>query len=154
MATLEQEIKHVRRSEPKKVSEFSQKFRTLTFYGLEKGDQFTIPTDYEIWEEELNGTTLQYINITLTSGVTKHLYPAVFRKMRTVYNEDGTSTGKRVFTDGTAAKLFQSFDTIQEGMNALRGKTLKVTDVKTVRTLRYGTTSLMNAQIPTIDIVE
>ncbi len=154
MATLEQEIKRVGRSEPKKVSEFSQKFRTLTFYGLEKGDQFTIPTDYEIWEEVLNGTTLQYINITLTSGVEKHLYPAVFCKTRIIYNEDGTSTGKRVFTTGTAAKLFQSCKNFQEGMNALRGKTLRVTDMKTVRTLRYGTTSLMDAQIPTIDIVE
>ena len=154
MATLEQEIKRVGRSEPKKVSEFSQKFRTLTFYGLEKGDQFTIPTDYEIWEEVLNGTTLQYINITLTSGVEKHLYPAVCCKTRTIYNEDGTSTGKRVFTTGTAAKLFQSCKNFQEGMNALRGKTLRVTDMKTVRTLRYGTTSLMDAQIPTIDIVE
>lgn len=154
MATLEQEIKRVGRSEPKKVSEFSQKFRTLTFYGLEKGDQFTIPTDYEIWEEVLNGTTLQYINITLTSGVEKHLYPAVFCKTRIIYNEDGTSTGKRVFTTGTAAKLFQSCKNFQEGMNALRGKTLRVTDMKTVRTLRFGTTSLMDAQIPTIDIVE
>lgn len=154
MATLDQEIKRVRRNEPKKVSEFSQKFRTLTFYGLEKGDQFTIPTDYEIWEEVLNGTTLQYINITLTSGVEKHLYPAVFCKTRTIYNEDGTSTGKRVFTTGSAATLFQSCKNVQEGMDALRGKTLRVTDMITVRTLRYGTTSLMDAQIPTIDIVE
>ena len=84
MATLEQEIKRGKKPEPKKVSEFSSKCRTLYFYGLEKGDQFTIPTDYEIWEEVLNGTTLQYINITLTSGVEKHLYPAVFCKSRTI----------------------------------------------------------------------
>lgn len=55
MATLEQEIKRGKKPEPKKVSEFSSKCRTLYFYGLEKGDQFTIPTDYEIWEEVLNG---------------------------------------------------------------------------------------------------
>lgn len=154
MATLEQEIKCAKKTEPKKVPEFSQKMRSLTFDGLEKGDLFTIPYNYEIWEEELNGTTLQYIKITLISGVEKHLYPTVFRKSRIIYNEDGTSTGKRVFTTGTAAKLFQSCKNIQEGMIALRGKTLKVTDVKIVRTLRYGTTSLMDAQIPTIDIVE
>ena len=153
MATLEQYIPP-RKIEPKRITEFTSAPRNLEFFGLEKGDQFAIPQDYEIWEETLNGTPLQYINVTLTSGLVKHLYPAVFRKVRTVYNEDGTSTGKRVFSDGSACALFQSFNTIQEGMDALRGKTLRVTEMRTVRTLRYGTTSLMNAQLPTIDIVE
>lgn len=153
MATLEQYIPP-KRNEPKRITEFSSKPHKLDFFGLEKGDQFTIPQDFEIWEEELNGTPLQYINVTLTSGLVKLLYPTVFRKVRTIYNEDGTSTGKRVYSNGTASMLFQSFNTIQDGMEALRGKTLKVTEMRTVRTLRYGTTSLMNAQIPTIDIVE
>ena len=39
-------------------------------------------------------------------------------------------------------------------MKLLAGKKVKVTDMKTVRTLRYGTTSLMNATIPTIDLAE
>ena len=58
------------------------------------------------------------------------------------------------FSDGSACALFQRFNTIQEGMAALKGKTLKVTEMRTVHTLRYDTTSLMYAQLPTIDIVE
>lgn len=146
---------HHNTTEPKRVTEFSAKMiRSLENFGLEKGDKFIIPMDYEIWEKDLNGTPIQYIEVFLTNGGVKHLYPSVFVKNRTVYNEDGTSTGKRVATDGSAAKLFQSCKTTRDGINALRGKTLAVTDIKFVRTLRYGTTSLMNAQIPTIDIVE
>lgn len=43
---------------------------------------------------------------------------------------------------------------MRQGLEALKGKTLVVSDIKYVRTLRYGTTTLMNAQIPTMDIVE
>lgn len=154
MATLEPEKIRPQKAEPKRVAEFNSKTRSHEFSGIEKGDQFTIPQDFEIWEEDLNGTKLQYINVTTTTGASKHFYPVVFIKSRTVYTEDLLSTGKRVYTDGTAAEFVRTFNTLQEGMEALRGKTLKVTEMRTVRTLRYNTTSLMNAQIPTIDIVQ
>lgn len=65
--------------------------------------------------------TISELQKSLWSGLVKHLYPAVFRKVRIIYNEDGTSTGKRVFSDGSACALFQRFNTIQEGMAALKG---------------------------------
>lgn len=128
--------------------------RSLEIFDIEKGDKFIIPTNYEIWEKDLNGTPVQYILVHCTNGSVKHLYPTVFRKHKTIYNEDGTSTGVRVWTSGSAAELFRKYRFIRQGLDALKGKTLIVSDIKYVRTLRYGTTSLMNAQLPTIDIVE
>ena len=56
--------------------------------------------------------------------------------------------------DISIAELFQKAGSVSDGMAALAGKTVVVSDVVEVRTLRYGTTSLMNAQIPTIDLVD
>lgn len=157
MATLAIDPQYTNKNAPKRVAEFSEKVRSIENFGLEKGDRFIIPINYEIWEKDLNGTTVQYIEVPILNaipdGIVKHLYPSVFRKRRTIYNEDGTSSGIRVWTDGSDAELFRQFRFMREGINALRGKTLIVSDIKYIRTLRYGTTSLMNAQIPTIDIV-
>ena len=92
--------------------------------------------------------------VELTNGNAKPFYPSTFTKSRTVFNEDSSSTGTRVHTKGSAAEEFRKHRTVQEAMDALRGKTVKITNIDTVRTLRYGTTSLMDAQIPTIDFVE
>ena len=73
-------------------------------------------------------------------------------KTRAIYNEDGTPTGTRMSTKGTAAEEFRNHGGVQEAMEALAGKTLVVSNIETVRTLRFGTTSLMDAQIPTIDL--
>lgn len=142
-----------KKTEPRLVTEFSGKMRSIENFGLEKGDQFIIPYNYEIREEDLNGNSTYFIKVSLLNGTVKHFYPAILRKCKLVFNEDGTSTGKRVATDGTAAELFQKYRTMRQGLDALRGKVLQITDIKFVRTIRYGTTSLMLTQIPTIDIV-
>lgn len=157
MATLEQEIRPTKKNEPRRVTEFSGKVRSLENFDLEIGDMFFIPYNYEIWEKDLNGTPVQYIRVHIVNSphdIVKHLYPSVFVKHKTVYNEDGTSTGVRVGTAGSAAELFRQQKSIKQGIDALKGKKLVVSDIQYVRTLRYGTTSLMNAQIPTIDIVD
>jgi len=158
MATLEKAKPQHPTKAPKRVAEFSEKIRTLENFDLEKGERFIIPINYKIWEKDLNGNAVQYIEVHIVNaiqeGVVKHLYPSVFRKCRTLFNEDGTSLGTRVWTDGSAAEMFRKFKYMRQGIDALKGKTLVVSDIKYIRTLRYGTTSLMFAQIPTIDIVE
>lgn len=158
MAGLAVEMDRALARGDKKVNGFSGAIRSLDNLGLEKGDQFTIPESFDVMEQQFgqvpNITKTEYIFVTLADGNVKPFYPSTLVKSRTVYNEDGTSTGERVHTKGTAADLFRAQGKVQKGMEALKGKTLKVTDMETVRTLRYGTTSLMNAQIPTIDIVE
>lgn len=154
MATLAVEMERAQARGDKKVNGFSGAVRSLDSLALEKGDKFVVPESFDVREQKIGDGTAQYIFVTLANGNAKPLYPSTFTKSRTVYNEDGTSTGQRVFTKGSAADLFRSKGSIQEAMEALKGKTLEVADIETVRTLRFGTTSIMNAQIPTINIVE
>lgn len=153
MATLAVEKDRAIARGDKQVNGFSGAVRSLDSLALEEGDEFKVPESFNVMEQKIGDGVAQYILVELTNGNAKPLYPSTFTKTRTVYNEDGTSTGTRVHAEGSAAELFRTKGSIQEAMEALKGKTLKVSDVKTVRTLRYGTTSLMNAQIPTIDIV-
>lgn len=155
MATLAVEVARAEARGDKKVNGFTGAVRSLENIGLEKGDVLTIPDRFDVFEQKIGDGVAQYIlcKIGDTENV-KPFYPSTFTKQRTVYNEDGTTTNTRVHTTGSAADLFRSFGEVQKGMEALRGKKIMVTDVQNVRTLRYETTSLMNAQIPVIDLVE
>lgn len=154
MAKLEVEMARALANGDKKVTGFVGGVRSLENIALESGDTFTIPTQFDVFEQKIGDNKAQYIWVTLENGNAKRFYPSTFTKSRTVYNEDGTSTGERKFTLGTAAEEFRKHGTIEEAMQALAGKKVKVTKLETIRTLRFGTTSLMNTQIPTIDIVE
>ena len=153
MATLAVEIKRAEAAGDKKIAGFTGAVRSLENLNLEVGDEWTFPTSYDVYDQKIGDNHAQYIFIEV-NGNAKKFYPSTFTKSRTIYNEDGTSTEQRVHTEGTAAELFRSAGSVDEAMKLLAGKKVKVTDVKTVRTLRYGTTSLMNATIPTIDLVE
>lgn len=153
MATLAVEIKRAEAAGDKKIAGFTGAVRSLENLNLEVNDEWTFPTSYDVYDQKIGDNHAQYIFIEV-NGNAKKFYPSTFTKSRTIYNEDGTSTDQRVHTEGTAAELFRSAGSVNEAMKLLAGKKVKVTDVKTVRTLRYGTTSLMNATIPTIDLVE
>lgn len=153
MATLAVEIKRAEAAGDKKIAGFTGAVRSLENLNLEVGDEWTFPTSYDVYDQKIGENHAQYIFIDV-KGNAKKFYPSTFTKSRTIYNEDGSSTEQRVHTEGTAAELFRSAGSVDEAMKLLAGKKVKVTDVKTVRTLRYGTTSLMNASIPTIDLVE
>lgn len=152
MATLAVEKQRALAAGDKKTTGFKGAVRSLENTGLEKGDEFTFPTgDYEVYSTKIGDREIDYIFVELPNGNAKRFFPSTFTKARTVYNEDGNSTGTRMFTTGTAAEEFRKYGKIEDGMNALKGKTVVVTDIKPCRTLRYGTTELMDAQIPQID---
>lgn len=154
MAKLDVEKARALANGDKKVAAFTGGVRSLENVALEQGDQFRIPDQFDVYEQKIGDNTAQYIWVELANGNAKRFYPSTFTKSRTVYNEDGTSTGERKYTSGTAAEEYRKHGTVADGMQALAGKTVKVTNLETIRTLRFGTTSLMNTQIPTIDIVE
>jgi hypothetical protein len=155
MLTLVVEDSKANENGAKRIAEFGGAVRSVENTNFEAGDTFTIPEDFEIWEEPIQGSdkVMQYIFVELTNGKVKRLYPSVFTKARQVYNEDGTMTNKRVYTTGSAADLFRTKGTVQDAMNLMKGKTITVTAVNEVRTLRYGTTDLIFAQIPVLDLV-
>ena len=152
MATLAVEIKRAEAAGDKKIAGFTGAVRSLENLNLEVNDEWTFPTSYDVYDQKIGDNHAQYIFIEV-NGNAKKFYPSTFTKSRTIYNEDGSSTEQRVHTEGTAAELFRSAGSVNEAMKLLAGKKVKVTDVKTIRTLRYGTTSLTNATIPTIDLV-
>lgn len=154
MAKLEVEMARAAANGDKKVTSFKGGVRSLENVALELNDTFTFPTTFDVYEQKIGDNTAQYIWVILEDGNAKRFYPSTFTKSRTIYNEDGSSTGERKFTLGTAAEEFRKHGTVEEGMQALAGKKVKVTKLEIVRTLRFGTTSLMNTQIPTIDFDE
>ena len=153
MAKLEVEMARAAANGDKKVTGFNGGVRSLENVALELNDTFTFPTTFDVYEQKIGDNTAQYIWVTLEDGNAKRFYPSTFTKSRTIYNEDGTSTGNRKFTLGTAAEEFRKHGTVEEGMNALAGKRVKVTNIETIRTIRYGTNQVVNTQIPQIDFV-
>lgn len=153
MATLAVEIKRAEAAGDKKIAGFTGAVRSLENLNLEVGDEWVFPEKFDVYEQKIGDNVAQYIFIEI-NGNAKKFYPSTFTKSRTIYNEDGSSTGERVHTEGTAAELFRSAGSVNEAMKLMAGKKVKVTDMKTIRTLRFGTTSLMNTTIPTIDVVE
>lgn len=154
MANLTVEKARALANGDKQVAGFSGGIRSLENVALELNDTFTFPTSYEVFEQKIGDNKVQYIWVTLENGNAKRFYPSTFTKARTVFNEDGTSTGVRKYTLGTAAEEFRKHGTVEEGMKALAGKKVKVTNIEVVSTLRYNSDKLQNTQIPTIDIVE
>lgn len=154
MANLTVEKARALANGDKQVAGFSGGIRSLENVALELNDTFTFPTTYEVFEQKIGDNKVQYIWVTLENGNAKRFYPSTFTKARTVFNEDGTSTGVRKYTLGTAAEEFRKHGTVEEGMKALAGKKVKVTNIEVVSTLRYNSDKLQNTQIPTIDIVE
>lgn len=153
MSTLAVEIARAEARGDKKVGGFSGAVRPIDNLGLEVGDEFTFPEKYDVYETKIGTNTVQYIIVELTNGQAKPFYPSTFTKSRPVYNEDGTPTGQRMHTEGTAAEEFRKHGSVNDGMNALAGKKVKIPDMRQCRTLRYGTTELMWAQMPTINFV-
>lgn len=153
MGTLAVEIKRAEESGDKKVNGFSGAVRSVEATALEVGDEWTFPTKYEVWEQKIGDNKALYIFVDINGNI-KKFYPSTFTKSRAIVNEDGTTTGKRAVTSGSAAELYRTCGSVEDAMNLLAGKKVKVVDMVTVRTLRYGTTTVINAQIPTIDLVD
>lgn len=154
---LIEEKKRAEAQGDKLVNGFKGAIRSLDILTIEEGDVFTIPETFEVYEQSFGegGNTAQYIWIETESGAAKKFYPGTFTKRRRVYNEDGSvnTNVPPAVCGGTAAELFRTYQTVAEGMDALRGKKLKVPKVETVRTKHYTTGQIVDQQIPTIDLV-
>lgn len=135
-------------------NQFTKAIRDVELNNLEKGDVFTIPTEFDVQSQKIGENTAEFIFVEVAGGNVKRFFPSTFSKMRTIHNEDGTSTGQRVFTTGKAAEDFRKYGTVQEGMENLKGKKLIITDMKPVRCLRYGTTTMNTEYVPVIDYAQ
>ena len=96
----------------------------------------------------------QYIFVEVENNgykTVKPFYPSTMTKTRAIYNEDGTPTGAHMSSKGSAVDEFRKHFSVQEAMEALAGKTLVVSEIELIRTLKFGRNELTDSQIPTID---
>ena len=80
MAKLEVEKARALANGDKKVTGFKGGVRSLENVALEVGDQFTFPTEFEVYEQKIGDNTAQYIWVTLADGNAKRFYPSTFTK--------------------------------------------------------------------------
>lgn len=141
--------------QPVTLEEFGA-VRSLENLNLELGDTWVMPENPKCFCQTFQGgRKAYYFFIELENKKVKKFYPSVFTKRRRVYNEDKTPADvEPMVTGGSAAEEYRKHQKVSDGIKALAGKTLKVTDIKSCRTLRYGSTELMTAQIPVIEIIE
>ena len=143
-----------------KGNTFSAATRDVEINGFVKGDYFTIPDTFEVREMSFGSNKSEYIFVTV-NGVdnAKKFFPSMMWKRRLEYKEEKASDGGIIptpigwkHTMGKAAEDFLKFGTVQEAMENLKGKTLEITNVEEVRTVRYGTTNdMVTTNIYTID---
>ena len=101
--------------------------------GFELGDTFTIPTQFQVYEEKIGECANQFIFVETVNGNIKKFYPSQLSRIVSIYNSDGLPTGCKIYADGTASQFYRQFSTVTDGMDALRGKTIRVTDIVKVQ---------------------
>ena len=154
MSKLTVEVDRALAAGDKKVKGFTGAVRNLETV-LAKGDEFTIPEDYasNVYEQKLAGGTAQYIFVETTKGEVRKLYPSVFTKRRIVVDDNDVVTTDYKSTDGTATDIYKSEGSVEKAMDALKGKTLVVSEVTTFRTTAFGRPGeFVNTNVYTIDI--
>lgn len=141
--------------QPTTLEEFGA-VRSLENLNLELNDTWVMPENPQCFCQTFqSGGKAYYFFIELENKHVKKFYPSVFTKRRRVYNENKTPADvEPMVTSGSAAEEYRKHQKVADGIKALAGKTLKVTEIKSCRTLRYGTTDLITAQIPVIEIIE
>jgi hypothetical protein len=155
MGNLSREIARVEAGGAKKVTAFAGAMRDVDLQTLEAGMKFTYTGSEQVYEQEFGGNKTQFVLLPVNGNADNVIpfYPSTFWKSRAEVNEDGTFTGKRPHTTGTAAEAFRACGTVQAGMEAIKGREFVIKEMNPVKCLRYGTTQVVTANIPVIDFV-
>ena len=140
------------------VNNFSGAVRPVELNNFVEGDVFTFPGEYEIYQMKFGDNPVDFILVEVTNELTegesvKRFFPSTMWKNRIVVDEKGKMVG-RAHTEGTLAQHFQNFGSVQDAMEDVAGKKVKITKVNTIKTLRYGTDEIVYATMLTIDLVE
>lgn len=145
--------------------------RTLDLNGLEQGDVLVFPKEYkgdsEIMDDnrfkDRDGNPAQFVLIPTEAGGCRRVYASTFSKTRQIYEQVSEGvirpTGKTARVTGTAVDLVQSTQgTLQNQMEALLGKKIKVSNIIRYKTRRFingqPSNELTDSQFPVLDIVE
>lgn len=141
------------------LTKFPGEMRDTEIVTFKEGDVFTIPEKFDIYGIKLAGSSdpVPFILVETDGkdgkGFAKRFFPSTFWKSRTVYTKDKVPTDKHVSVSGTAVDFVHQYTTVEEAMNALKGKKLKISKMTSVVTLSFRG-NLVNTNIPVIDLVE
>lgn len=141
------------------LKSFPGEMRDAEIVTFKEGDVFTIPEQFDILGIKLAGSEdpVPFILVETDGkdgkGFAKRFFPSTFWKSRTVYTKDKIPTDKHVSVSGTAVDFVHQYTTVEEAMNALKGKKLKISKMESVVTLSFRG-NLVNTNIPVIDLVE
>lgn len=137
------------------VTSFKGAVRGDELNTLEKGDQFTIPNDFKIYEQRVgSGTNTAQFIIVEVNGVAKNFYPSSLQKNLAIVDDNAMPVGERAKTKGTACEWFKKQGSIDKAMKAMKGCTLKISDVTPYQVRRFGTTDeVTTSNFMTVDFV-
>ncbi len=129
---------------------------------LSVGDVITIPENYEVLQVNLTPdaevpTMALFIMVEVKNEETgternMRFFPNQLAKVAFPVDADGKRLPK-VKTTGTATKEYTSHASIDDAMEALKGKQIKVTKDDVYQTLRYGSNAIVNTHIYNYDLV-
>ena len=145
--------------------------RSLDLNGFEVGDVLVFPKKYEGDSAVMNdnrfkdrdGKPAQFVIIPTEAGGCRRVYASTFSKSRQIYDQISEGvihpSGKIARVTGTAVDLVQSTQgTLQDQMESLLGKKVKVSAINTYKTRRFINGQISNeltdSQFPVLDIVE
>lgn len=129
---------------------------------LSVDDVITIPTEFKVLQVNLTPdaktpTMALFIMVEVKNEVTgaernMRFFPNQLAKIVFPVDADGKRLPK-VKTTGTATKEYTSYATIDDAMEALKGKQIKVTKDDVYQTLRFGDNAIVNTHIYNYDLV-
>ena len=129
---------------------------------LSVGDVITIPTEFKVLQVNLTPdaktpTMALFIMVEVKNedtGAERNMrfFPNQLAKVAFPVDADGKRLPK-VKTTGSATKEYTSHATIDEAMEALKGKQIKVTKDDVYQTLRFGDNAIVNTHVYNYDLV-
>ena len=137
------------------IGGFTKPMRGVENTSFEKGDEFTIPENPQVYSMTLGSGNAEFIVVETKSGIYKRFFPSVFYKRGMELGKDGLPTGTIVHSTGKVCEDARSYKTVAEAMAALANKRVKVTDLVYRRiSSRFQERGYIDTGFPTLDYVE
>ena len=135
---------------------------------LELNDIFIFPEGTKLYKDKIDRTSATspvfYICIVQMCDIVdgqlqvvnkyRKFYISNMWKRRRECDERGVNTGQSKCTGGDAAEAFRSYKTVQEALEGLKRKPIKVTKYEPIYTLNYTTHQPEIQYIPTFEFVQ
>lgn len=120
------------------------------------GDTFTIPEEFSVVTMTIGDNEVEYMPIQVKDSKGNkrfaNFFPSMLWKFAFEVDEEGNRLNTRpIITSGSVYDAIKNFPTLNDRMEVLRGKTIKVTDAKEIRTLRFRSTETCITTIYTYD---